>query len=309
MTGVPFESSMGPENDGAMYFATGTHIAQWLSTTPIDPDGRELTKYNVGASQIADLDNREVEQWSYKPKNEKGGWDDYTSMQEKIEAYIDLVEEWCQGPNERSRVIIIGVGGTGSYVLDFVGKEPIARIELFDGDRIEERNRVRAPGGIQDDAIEKKQEKSTYWASQAAYREVIGHGRRFTAEDCQQLDPETTWVFVCLDGEEEKKEIVRELRNRGIKGVDCGIHISQGSAGLVGGVRVTDLLSRQMEEVLRQPGNETDDYLNNLQSGELNALCAAIAVARWKQARKIYACLDDPQEVEYSLEDWSIVEQ
>ncbi|MFX6803863.1 ThiF family adenylyltransferase, partial [Acinetobacter baumannii] len=44
------------------------------------------------------------------------------------------------------RVAIIGVGGTGGYILDFVAKTPVREIRLFDSDEFLTPNAFRAPG-------------------------------------------------------------------------------------------------------------------------------------------------------------------
>lgn len=41
---------------------------------------------------------------------------------------------------------IIGLGGTGGYVLDQVAKTPVREIHLFDGDTFDMHNAFRAPG-------------------------------------------------------------------------------------------------------------------------------------------------------------------
>ena len=41
---------------------------------------------------------------------------------------------------------IVGLGGTGSYILDYVSKTRVAEIHLFDGDRFKQHNAFRAPG-------------------------------------------------------------------------------------------------------------------------------------------------------------------
>ena len=47
------------------------------------------------------------------------------------------------------RIAIIGLGGTGSYILDLVAKIPIDEILLFDGDVFLQHNAFRAPGARQ----------------------------------------------------------------------------------------------------------------------------------------------------------------
>ena len=45
-----------------------------------------------------------------------------------------------------NRVAIIGIGGTGAYILDLVAKTPVGQIHIFDGDKFQLHNAFRAPG-------------------------------------------------------------------------------------------------------------------------------------------------------------------
>ena len=45
-------------------------------------------------------------------------------------------------------VAVIGLGGTGSYVLDFMVKTPVAEVRAFDADRFHVHNAFRSPGHI-----------------------------------------------------------------------------------------------------------------------------------------------------------------
>ena len=47
---------------------------------------------------------------------------------------------------QHEKVAIVGVGGTGSFVLDFVAKTWVKEIHLFDGDEFLQHNAFRAPG-------------------------------------------------------------------------------------------------------------------------------------------------------------------
>ena len=46
----------------------------------------------------------------------------------------------------RHRIAIVGLGGTGAYVLDLVAKTPVAEIHLYDGDVFLQHNAFRSPG-------------------------------------------------------------------------------------------------------------------------------------------------------------------
>ena len=59
-------------------------------------------------------------------------------------AEIDVVTNKLKS----KRIAIIGLGGTGSYVLDQLAKTPVREIHLFDGDLFLQHNAFRAPGAI-----------------------------------------------------------------------------------------------------------------------------------------------------------------
>src|SRR5690348_9998559 len=60
---------------------------------------------------------------------------------------------------ETSKVAIIGLGGTGSYVLDLLAKTPIKEIHLFDGDMFFQHNAFRCPGAFSIDDLRAKKSK------------------------------------------------------------------------------------------------------------------------------------------------------
>ena len=64
---------------------------------------------------------------------------------------------------EGDKIAIIGVGGTGSYILDQLAKIPLNKILICDGDILEPHNAFRSPGAIAFEELEKKQKKVAYY--------------------------------------------------------------------------------------------------------------------------------------------------
>ena len=54
----------------------------------------------------------------------------------------------------------MGLGGTGSYVLDLVAKTPVWEIHLFDGDAFLQHNAFRSPGAPSLDELEAQPPKA-----------------------------------------------------------------------------------------------------------------------------------------------------
>jgi hypothetical protein len=72
---------------------------------------------------------------------------------------------------------IIGLGGTGSYVLDFVAKTPVREIHLFDFDQFFTHNAFRAPGAPSIDELRKAPQKVNYLEDiySKMHRGIVSH--------------------------------------------------------------------------------------------------------------------------------------
>lgn len=55
---------------------------------------------------------------------------------------------------ENQKIAIIGLGGTGSYILDQVAKTPVKEIHIFDGDEFQLHNAFRSPGAVSSEKLE-----------------------------------------------------------------------------------------------------------------------------------------------------------
>ena len=60
------------------------------------------------------------------------------------------------------RIAIVGLGGTGSYVLDLVAKTSVREIHLFDDDLFLQHNAFRAPGAASLDDLRRQLTKVQY---------------------------------------------------------------------------------------------------------------------------------------------------
>lgn len=196
---------------------------------------------------------------------------------------------------EDQRVAIIGVGGTGSYVLDFVAKTRVAEIRIFDGDSFDTHNAFRSPGAWSlADLQQKKSKVETFIDiySKLRRRGLIKHDQPLTKDNLHLLDG-ITFAFLCLDTGKAKRAIVDSLLEKGIPFIDVGMGIVRAPAGLQGIVRVLtctpdkcDHLDRYMS--FGEEDEAENEYATNIQIAELNALNAAFAVIRWKRMFGFY---------------------
>jgi hypothetical protein len=101
---------------------------------------------------------------------------------------------------ELNNVAIIGLGGSGSYVLDLIAKTPIKTIHLYDGDIFLQHNAFRAPGAPSLSELESKSNKASYFKDiySKMRRNIIAHEFFIDANNAEQLR-EMDFVFLCLD--------------------------------------------------------------------------------------------------------------
>ena len=193
------------------------------------------------------------------------------------------------------KIGLIGLGGTGSYILDLVSKTPVGEIHLFDGDQFEVHNAFRAPGAASAVDLARKLSKVEYFAERyAPMRDgIVSHNCRITADNLQLLS-ELDFVFIAVDSGPSRRLICEFLQSVGIPFIDVGmdLQMNQEAIGLHGMFRVTLSTPEQHKhffEAVPTFDDEGEDlYRSNIQVADMNMCNAAHAVICWKQYRSFY---------------------
>jgi len=196
---------------------------------------------------------------------------------------------------ENQRIAIIGVGGTGSYVLDLIAKSRVAEIRLFDGDSFDTHNAFRSPGAWSLAELEAKKSKvdnlfDIY--SKLRRKGLVRHNETLAAENLHLLEG-INFAFLCMDSGKAKRAIVDWLLAQGISFIDVGMGITRTLNGLQGIVRLVTSTAEKRGHIDQRMSFGSDDeaeneYATNIQIAELNALNAALAVIRWKRLIGFY---------------------
>lgn len=208
---------------------------------------------------------------------------------------------------EGGTVAIVGLGGTGSYVLDLVAKTPVREIHLFDGDRFRQHNAFRSPGAPTVEELKGAPAKVAYFKERYSpmRRGIIEHDYYLTAANASDL-AQMEFVFLCIDAGENKKHIVSELVAGGIPFVDVGMGLELVDSAIGGLLRVTTATREQTAHVPKRIPLErvdaADDYGTNIQIADLNALNAALAVVKWKKLRGFYLDFDREHSSTYTID-------
>jgi hypothetical protein len=217
---------------------------------------------------------------------------------------------------EIEKIAIIGLGGTGSYVLDLVAKTPVAEIHLFDGDVFSQHNAFRSPGAASLDDLRARPSKVSYLRARYSnmHRHIVAHDQYIDASNAEILRG-MAFVFLCLDRGAAKKQIVEKLEEFGIPFIDVGMGIQLVDGALLGILRVTASTKDKRAHVRqsnRIPFSEAvadNDYAKNIQIADLNALNAALAVVKWKKLFGFYHDLENEHFSTYTIDGGALVHE
>ena len=217
-------------------------------------------------------------------------------------AEIDAVSEKLAGGS----IMIIGCGGTGSYVLDLLAKTPVDKIILVDGDVMEQHNAFRAPGAPSLAEISAGTKKVDYFAS--IYSRMHAHiepvDTYLEVENLTLLD-DADFVFVCVDSFDARAFLIPALEERDIPFIDAGLGLELTGDAIMGQVRVTTGTSKQRSHCRNRipaAAGDSDIYRSNIQIADMNALAAAFAVIRYKRLRGFYVDTESEYNSIYAID-------
>jgi hypothetical protein len=196
---------------------------------------------------------------------------------------------------ELAKLAIVGLGGTGAYILDQVAKTPVREIHLFDGDVFRTHNAFRSPGAATIEELREGLKKVDYYTARYAplRNGLHPNDHDITAENIAELW-DMDFVFLAIDGGTTKEAIVRALESHNIPFIDTGLGVEDVGGSLLGMLRVTTSTRTQRAHVWKKhrirfgEDDRLKDYDRNIQIADLNALNAVLAVIRWKKLFGFY---------------------
>lgn len=218
-------------------------------------------------------------------------------------AEIDTVTSKLKG----HKIAIIGLGGTGGYVLDLTAKTPVKEIHLFDGDDFYQHNAFRAPGAAPKETFDTNVKKSDYFTGvySQIHLNVISHPSNIDASNLTLLSS-MDFVFICVDRTDMKKSLIEYLQQERISFIDVGMGVEKVNDQLIGIMRITSSTEKLRDHVAnknRIPLSDIHDqeYSKNIQMADLNALNAALAVVKWKKLCGFYQDLERENFTTYTI--------
>lgn len=326
----------------------GDHVAYWTGEFPCDGDSKKLEV--LGESRHNQfLSNGIKLTYMFSAKPEGGRYRDY---EHKVRTYIEIItrearkidssasaQKWKVAKSESNSsvfafletasarqnttdiasrlegeiVAIIGLGGTGAYVLDYVAKTWVKEIHLYDDDCFLQHNSFRAPGAVAAEELEGGPTKSVFHCERYSRMRhgIVAHPIKIVEENVKELEGYDT-VFLCIDGHAIKKEILRVCEDAESVCIDTGMGIYREGDRLGGILRTTTSEPGNRDHVAEKnridmAGGDAGEYERNIQLAELNALNAALAVIKWKKIRGVFQDLVHEGDSGYVLDGNKII--
>ena len=325
---------------GSTTITPNTHVVSFVGSIPCDNHGRELDSminqrgtFLVGGGLTASCT------FSRKPPE---GYRDYY---EKMTSYINMLLGYAQAidpsvtaktfppiptDNDESvfcyldsassraqisavteklkigKVAIVGLGGTGAYILDFIAKTPIEQIHLYDRDTLYTHNAFRAPGAASIEELDAAPKKVEYF--QRKYnllrRNIIAHPVHIDKTNIEELRT-MNFVFLAMDTGLAKKYIIEKLEEFDVPFIDTGVGVYQVNNSLGGLVRTTTSVPGHRQHVWKRlsfADEEENEYEQNIQIADLNALNAIMAVNKWKRILGFYTDFEHEYSSTYTID-------
>lgn len=336
-------SSIAFEGDEAKY--NGDHVIHFSGEQPCNIDGTEITSIKHCNSNSIMAGINVTRSFSNKPE---GNYKDYyekfvnyaniisfpaiakddsvtAKTFKKVVTEEDSVFQYVDTNSSRAgidnynrkmldkKIAIIGLGGTGAYILDLVSKTSVKEIHLIDGDVFCQHNAFRSPGAASKEIFPKSMSKVSYFKAnyQDMHKNLIEHDM-FIKEENVSVLKDMDFVFICIDSGIARKLITDYLVLEEIPFIDTGIGLQNINDTINGQIRTTifDKTNYDKIPVYLDFNEDGDDVYNtNIQIAECNALNATIAVIEWKKYFGIYESADVQCQNVYSIEMGEILHE
>jgi len=320
--------------------APDTHVAFFDGEYPCRADGTRIHQISHQSGHLP-LGNGMIAKHSFSSKPSTGYTDYYYKMttyaalftgpaaqiQPGITARVfrvpeeeeDSVFEYTETASDRAgigalterlaaeKVALVGVGGTGSYILDFIAKTPVREIRLIDGDEFLQHNAFRAPGAAALDELREAPKKVHYLKDiySRMHRGLVAHPVALTQSNLQLLDG-ITFAFLAMDASDDKRRVVERLETLGVSFIDVGMGLELVDGSLGGILRTTTSTPEKRDHFRNQVSFVGDGqgniYSSNIQVADLNALNAVMAVIKWKKLRGFYRDLEREHHSSYTTD-------
>lgn len=210
----------------------------------------------------------------------------------------------------QERVAIVGLGGVGAWIADFVVKADPREVHGWDDDSIEPKNILRMPGGLDPNAWIGRPKadwfKETY---SLIHTNAHGHNTKVLPENVQGVMQGTTFAFVAVDCADHRMMVCDALANARIPFVVAGLSAARKDKRVRVSMRIVTahLGVSSWRNAIPQVGQSGQDDYGSLELPDVYSTAAGWAIQSWRKVRGQMWQEQREECLDYSASDQSLI--
>ncbi len=217
--------------------------------------------------------------------------------------------EW-RGLVAQERIAIIGLGGVGGWIADFVVKADPGEVHGWDYDCIEPKNILRMPGGLNPSTWIGRQKADWFHETYSLiHTNVHGHNMKVLQENVQEVIEGTTFAFVAMDDARDRMMVCEALANAQVPFVVAGLSLVRKEKRVKVSMRIVTahVGVPSWRHAIPQVGQAGQDDYGSLDLPDVYSTAAGWAIQSWRKMRGQFWQEQREECLDYRASDQSLI--
>ena len=217
--------------------------------------------------------------------------------------------EW-RGLLARECVAIVGLGGVGAWIADFVVKADPREVHGWDYDCIEPKNVLRMPGGLDPHVWIGKPKADWFQKTYGLiHTNVHGHNVKVLPENIPEVLKTTTFAFVAMDDADDRMMVCDTLANAGVPFIVAGLSAVRSDKRVKASMRIitAHVGVSSWRNAIPQVGQAGQDDYGSLDLPDVYSMAAGWAIQSWRKMRGQFWQEQREECLNYSATDQSLI--
>ncbi len=207
-------------------------------------------------------------------------------------------------------VAIVGLGGVGAWIADFVVKADPREVHGWDYDCIEPKNILRMPGGIDPDLWIGRPKADWFQETYSLiHTNAHGHNVKVLPTNWQEVIEKFTFAFVAVDDAHDRMMVCDALADAEIPFVVVGLSLVRKDKRVKVSMRIVTAYVgvSSWREAIPQVGQAGQDDYGSLDLPDVYSMAAGWAIQSWRKMRGQFWQKKREECLNYSASDQSLI--
>ncbi|MDE0408073.1 MAG: ThiF family adenylyltransferase [Alphaproteobacteria bacterium] len=217
--------------------------------------------------------------------------------------------EW-RGLVTKERVAIIGLGGVGAWIADFVVKADPWEVHGWDYDCIESKNILRMPGGSDPNVWIGRPKADWFQETYSLiHTNVHGYNVKVVPQNVQEVIEKGTFAFVAVDDADDRMMVCDALAGSGVPFVVVGLSPVRKDKRVKISMRIVTahVGVSSWRQAIPQVGQAGQDDYGSVDLPDVYSMAAGWAVQSWRKMRGQFWQKQREECLHYDANDQSLI--